>query len=158
MVDDPNRSLISRYKGLYDTGLTLPDPQGLAELFDFIRPKADEPDRCRFEHHVIRDSESFSSFVDRIPKTVGNRRPNDDELLRCPDIDFEQHMVLAITSHDANRFIDVEIQGVEQSPEMLRVLCHCSEPGPLTQKVISFGQYCAVVVRRIEGEVVFVNL
>jgi hypothetical protein len=37
----------------------------------------------------------------------------------------------------------------------MRVLCHYSEPGPVVQKIISYGSYCAVVVRRFDADIVF---
>jgi hypothetical protein len=81
--------------------------------------------------------------------------PSNDPLLKRPAIDFNSHMVLAITSQYPNRFIDSEIVEVERTSTALRVLCRFSEPGPVVQMIIGYGTYCAVVVGRFDGEVVF---
>jgi hypothetical protein len=65
-------------------------------------------------------------------------------------------MVLVIISHEPNCFIDLDIGGVELTSDAMHVLCRYSGPGPVAQKIISYGTYCAVVVRRFDGEVVFV--
>ena len=67
-------------------------------------------------------------------------------------------MVLVIISHEPNCFIDLNIVGIEQKFESMQVLCHYGEPGPVAQKVISYGLYCAAVVRRFDGEIVFVRI
>jgi hypothetical protein len=159
MSDNGATSIIRKFEGLYNTGLSKPDPQGLARRFDFIRPRGDDRDRFTTEEFVIRDEGSFLRFLDRIPEKVMDcvpcPRPSDDPLLQRPDIDFENHMVLVIISHDPNCFIELEIIGVEVTSKAMRVLCRYSEPGPVVPKIITYGTYCAVVVRRFDGEVVF---
>jgi hypothetical protein len=86
---------------------------------------------------------------------VPHPEPNDDPILQRPEIDFENQMVLAIVSHEPNRFVEVDIERVELMSGTMRVRCYYSEPGPVREKIISYGCYCAVVVRRFDGEVVF---
>ena len=159
MLDNGATSIIRKFEGLYNTGLSKPDPQGLARRFDFIRPRGDDRDRFTTEEFVIRDEGSFLRFLDRIPEKVMDcvpgPGPSEDPLLQRPDIDFENHMVLVIISHEPNCFIELEIIGVEVTSKAMRVLCRYSEPGPVVPKIITYGTYCAVVVRRFDGEVVF---
>jgi len=159
MSNDEDAVIIRKFRGLYDTGRSEPDPQGLAELFNLIKPRADRQRRIATETLVIRTAGEFLRFIDGIPERVmdfvPSPGPSDDPLLQRPAIDFNSHMVLAIISHDPNRFIDSEIVDVERTPTALRVLCCFSEPGPAVQKIISYAAYCAVVVDRFEGEVVF---
>ncbi len=41
MLDNETTSIIRKFEGLYNTGLSKPDPQGLARHFDFVRPRGD---------------------------------------------------------------------------------------------------------------------
>ena len=159
MSNDEDAVIIRKFRGLYDTGRSEPDPQGLAELFNLIKPRADRQRRIATETLVIRTAGEFLRFIDGIPERVmhfvPSPGPSDDPLLQRPAIDFNSQMVLAIICQDPNRFIDVEIVDVERTPDALRVLCCVSKPGPVVPKVISYGTYCAVVVVRFDGEVVF---
>ena len=83
--------------------------------------------------------------------------PSKDPLLRHPKIDFQNHMVLVIVSHEPNCFIDLEIVGVRLEGKVMQVLCRYGEPGQIVQKAISYGSYCAVVVNRFAGDVVFIQ-
>jgi len=152
-------SIIRKFRGLYDTGKSQPDLQGLASRFDFIRPRPDDRVRYTTAECVIRDKGSLERFIDRVPERkmqhVPHPEPNDDPILQRPEIDFEKQMLLAIVSHEPNRFVELDIQGVELASGTVRVLCHYPEPGPVLQKIISYGFYCAVVVPRFDGEVVF---
>lgn len=152
-----NLSIIRKYLGLYDTGKSQPDPQGLASLFDCIRPRTDDRDRYTVTGSAIRDKSSLDAFIDRVPKTqmqhVPQPAPNDDPILQRPDVDFEKHMLLAVVSHDPNRFVEVDIARVELMSGTLRVLCDF-HPQPVEQKIISYGSYCAVIVNRFDGDVV----
>lgn len=152
-------SIIRKFRGLYDTGQSRPDPQGLASRFDFIRPRADDRVRYTTAEFVIRDRASLHRFIDRVPRTkmqhVPHPEPSDDPILERPEIDFERHMLLAIVSHEPNRFVELDLEGVENVSETQRVLCHYSEPGPVCQKIISYGRYCAIIVGRFDGDVVF---
>jgi hypothetical protein len=65
-------------------------------------------------------------------------------------------MVLVITSHEPNCFIDLDIVAVELTSKAMEVLCHYSEPGPVVPKAISYVAYCAIVTRRFDGEIAFV--
>lgn len=38
-----------------------------------------------------------------------------------------------------------------------KVLCRYSAPGPIALNVPTYGSYCAMVIRRFDGEVVFVQ-
>jgi hypothetical protein len=51
----------------------------------------------------------------------------------------------------------MEIVGVKLEGKAMQVLCRYGEPGPIVQKVISHGAYCAVVVNRFAGDVVFIR-
>lgn len=152
-------SIIRKFGGLFDTRVSVPDLQGLADLFDFIRPRADGQRMDTAAEHVIRDSASFDRFIDQVPtrkmQHVRHPEPNDDPILQRPQVDFENHMVLAVVTHDANRFVGVDIVGVEMASETTRVFCHFAEPEPPCQKIISYGYYCAAVVPRYDGKVVF---
>jgi hypothetical protein len=153
--------ILQRFRGLYKTELSRPHPQGLARNLDFIQAPPDD-DLIRFDKKecVIRDEQSFHRFIARIPDKVMNfvpsPQPSNDPLLQRPKIDFDKHMVLVIISHEPNCFIDLDIVRVELTSKAMEVLCHYSEPGPVIQKIISYGAYCAVVTRRFDGEVVFV--
>lgn len=83
--------------------------------------------------------------------------PSKDALLRHPKIDFQHQMVLVIVAHEPNCFIDLEIVGVKLEGKAMQVLCRYGEPGPIVQKVIRHGAYCAVVVNRFDGDVVFMR-
>jgi hypothetical protein len=152
-------SIIRKFRGLYNTGKSQPDPQGLASRFDFIRPRTDDRVRYTTAECVIRDKGSLDDFIDRVPRTkmqhVPRPEPNDDPILQRPEIDFGNYMLLAIVSHDPNRFVELDIERVELMSGTMRVLCHYSEPGPVGEKIVSYGCYCAVIVRRVDGEVVF---
>ena len=154
--------VLERFKGLCNTTHSAPHVGGLARRFNFIRPPAVE-DAIRFasQEYVIRDEEGFSSFIARIPKTVAifmpSPPPSKDDLLRHPKIDFQNHMVLLIVAHEPNCFIDLEIVGVKLEGKAMQVLCRYGEPGPIVQKVISHGAYCAVVVNRFDGDLVFIR-
>ena len=113
------------------------------------------------EEYVIRGEEEFFSFIARIPKKEAisepSPPPSKDPLLRHPKIDFENHMVLVIVAQEPNCFIDLEIAGVELEGKAMKVICRYGEPGAIKQKVISHGAYCAVVVKRFDGDVVFME-
>ena len=148
-----------KFDGLYDTENSKPDLQGLAGRFDFIRARPDARVRYTTTEHVIRDKDGFGHFVDRVPKRkmqcVPDPEASNDPILQRPEIDFETHMLLAIVSHEPNRFIALDIEGVELTEGSMRVLYDFAEPGPLESKVIAYGCYCAVVVPRFDGEIVF---
>jgi len=150
--------IIRKFLGLYDTGKSQPDPQGLASHFSFIRPRTDDHDRCTTAASVIRDKSGLDAFIDRVPKNemqnVPHPEPNDDPILRCPDVGFEKHMLLAIVSHDPNRFVELDIERVELMSGTMRVLCDV-HPRPVQQKILSYGCYCAAIVDRFDGDVVF---
>ena len=64
-------SIRERFRGLYDTQLFTPHPQGLARRFDFIKaPETDNLIRFTAEQRVIKDEKSFQLFIDSIPKKV----------------------------------------------------------------------------------------
>jgi len=153
-------ALLGRFKGLFDTGLSSPHPQGLARMIDCIRPPA-ASDEIRFTNRelVIRDEESYLRFISCIPKYVmefvPSPRPSNDPLLQIPRIDFTEQMMLAIISHEPNCLIDLDIISVDLTPKAMRVFCRYSDPGRVVQKIISVGTYCAVVVCRFDGEVIF---
>lgn len=153
--------VLERFKGVCNTAHSGPHVGGLARCFDFIRPPAvDDTIRFAKEEYVIRDEQELFSFIARIPKTVAvfmpSPTPSKDPLLRHPKIDFQNHMLLVIVSHEPNCFVDLEIAGVRLEGKAMQVLCHYGEPGPIVQKVISHGAYCAVVVNRFAGDVVFI--
>jgi hypothetical protein len=155
--------ILERFRGLYDTELSEPHPQGLARHFDFIQaPPVDQLIRFDKEECVIRDEQGFHRFIARIPEKIMNfvpsPPPSKDPLLQRPNIDFDKHMVLVIISHEPNCFIDLDIVRIELASKAMKVFCHYSEPGPVVQKIISYGAYCAVVTRRFDGEVVFVPI
>jgi hypothetical protein len=83
--------------------------------------------------------------------------PSDDPILHRPEIDFESQMVLAIISHEPNRFVEPDIEEVDLASGTMRVRCRYSAPGAVVQKIISHGHYCAVIVPRFDGEVVFIR-
>ena len=153
--------ILQKFRGLYNTGLSRPHVQGLARRFDVIKA-APVGDLIRFnkEECVIRDEQSFHRFIARIPEKVmdfvPSPPPSNDPLLQRPKIDFDKHMVLVIISHEPNCFIDLDIVGIEPTSKAMEVHCHYSEPGPVMQKAISYGAYCAVVTHRFDAEVVFV--
>jgi hypothetical protein len=153
-----NLSILRKFLGLYDTGKSQPDPQRMASLFNHIRPGADDRDRYTTAVSVIRDQSGLDAFIDRVPKTkmqcVPHPEPSDDPILERPDVDFEKHMLVAIVSHDPNRFVEVDIKRVELMPGTMRVRCGV-QPRPVQQKVISYGCYCAVILDRFDGDVVF---
>ena len=137
------------YTGLYDTGRSRRDLQGLfASRTDFWTDK-----------FVIRDRQSFLRFIDHIPEremVFGRCSPaSKDPLLQRPEIDFAKQMILAVVTHEPNRFIDSEIVAVEPSSTELRVVCRYSELGRVVAKVISYGKYSAAIVGRFDGEVTF---
>jgi hypothetical protein len=150
-------SITRRFSGLCETANSKPHPQGLARRFDFFKPPpADDLYRITTEEFVIKDQESLLAFVARIPeKDMGSPKPNDDPILERPKIDFDTHMVLVIVFHEPNCFIDLNIEGAELTSQGMRVLCRYSEPGPIVAKIISDGTYCAVLVPRFDGEVIF---
>jgi hypothetical protein len=158
MADDV--AFLGRFKGLFDTGLSTPHPQGLADIIACIQPPA-AGDEIRFKNreYVIRDEENYLWFISRIPKRVmdfvPSPGPSNDPLLHIPRIDFTTQMMLVIISHEPNRLVDLDITGVELTPKAMRVLCRYSDPGRAQQKIIGVGTYCAVLVRRFDGEVIF---
>ena len=161
MTNTKGTEVLARFKGLCNTAHSDPHVGGLARRFDFIRPPAvDDTIRFTKEEYVIRDEQEFFSFIARIPKTVAvfmpSPPPSKDLLLRHPKIDVQNHMVLVIVSHEPNCFIDLEIVGVKLEGKAMQVLCRYGELGPIVQKVISHGAYCAVVVDRFDGDVVFI--
>src|SRR5262249_1659758 len=122
-------------------------------LFPLIRPREDDRVRFTIGQHVIKEAEALSAFIDRIPKTVmdfvPNPPPSDAPLLQHPEIDFESQMMLVITTHNPNLFIDPEITRVELPSETMLVHCRYSEPGPVVAKIISHGKYVPAVVDRL---------
>ena len=151
--------IFQRFRGIYDTRLSQPHPQGLPVAF-IKAPSADGLIRFHKEECVIRDEQNLDRFIARIPDKVmafePSPPPSSDPLLQRPAIEFDKHMVVAIISHEPNRFIDLNIVDVELTSKAMEVHCQYSEPGPAVPKVISYGAYCAVVTRRFDGEVVFV--
>ena len=157
-----NVDILERFKGLCKTAYSNPHVGGLSRRFNFIRsPAVDDTIRFAKEEYVIRDEQQFLSFIARIPKTVAvflpSPPPSKDPLLRHPKIDFQNHMVLVIVSHEPNCFIDLEIVGVQLAGKAMQVLCRYGEPGPIVPKAISHGAYSAVLVRRFDGDVVFIR-
>jgi hypothetical protein len=162
MMNTNGVEVLERFKGLCNTAHSDPHVGGLGRRFNFIRPPAvDDAIRFAKEEYVIRDEEELFSFIARIPKTVAifmpSPPPSKDALLRHPKIDFQNHMVLVIVAHEPNCFIDLEIVGVKLEGKAMQVLCRYAEPGPIVQKVIRHGAYCAVVVNRFDGDVVFIR-
>ncbi len=159
MSNDEDSAIILKFRGLYDTRRSEPDPQGLSAHFDFSKPRTDWQRRVATETLTIRSADEFLRFIERIPRLemdfVPSPKPSNDPLLQRPAIDFDRHMVLTIISHEPNRFIDSEILALERTTAGLRILCRFSAPGPVVSKIISYGTYCAVVVGRFDGEVVF---
>jgi|SRR5215469_15965340 len=153
--------ILQKFRGLYNTRLSTPHLQGLARRFNFIEtPGSDDLIRFNKEECVIRDEYSFHRFIARIPDKVMDfvKSPplSNDPLLQRPKIDFDKQMVLVIISQEPNCFIDLDIVGIKLTSKAMTVHCRYSEPGPVVQKAISYGAYCAVVTRRFDGEVVFV--
>ena len=155
-------TILERFKGICKTGHSNPHPRGLGRRFNFILPPGSD-DTMRFtkEEYVIRDGDSFLRFVSRIPEKAmvfsPAPPPNKDPLLRRPEIDFENHVALVIVSHEPNCFIDLNIVGVKLAGKARQVLCRYYEPGPVVQKILSYGTYCLAVVHRFDGDVVFVE-
>ena len=154
--------VLERFKGICNTAHSNPHLAGLGRRFNFIRPPAvDDATRVAKEEYVIRDEENLFSFIARIPKTAAvsmpSPPPSKDALLRHPKIDFQNRMVLVIVAHEPNCFIDLEIVGVKLEGTSMQVLCRYGEPGRIVQKVICHGTYCAVVVNRFDGNVVFMR-
>ena len=152
----------SEISGDYNTGLSRAHPQGLSQRFDCIKaPPVDDLIRFNKEECVIRDEQSFHRFIARIPGKVmdfvPSSPPSNDPLLQRPKIDFDRHMLLVIISHEPNCFIDLDIVGIELTSKTMEVLCRYSEPGPVVQKVISYGAYCAAVTCRFDGEIFFLT-
>lgn len=118
-------------------------------------------DAIRFigEEYVIRNEAEFASFISLIPKTEARFEPSpppsQDALLRHPKIDFKERMLLVIVAHEPNCFVEVEIIEVKYIGETMHVLCHYGQPGQIAHKVISHGTYCAVLVNRFDGDVLF---
>jgi len=153
--------ILQKFRGLYNTGLSTPHLRGLARRFNFIKaPGIGDLIRLNKEECVIRDEQSFHRFIARIPEKVmdfvPSPPPSNDPLLLRPKIDFGKHMVLVVISHEPNCFIDLDIVGIEPTSKAMEVHCHYSEPGPVMNKAIGYGAYCAAVTRRFDGEVVFV--
>lgn len=161
MMNADAASIVRKFHGLCETGLSRPHPGGLARHFDVIQPSDDDQIRFTREEFVIRDEQSFLRFIDRIPEKkmqfVPNPAPSEDPLLQRPRIDFDAHMVLVIISHEPNCFIDLDLVAVEVTSKAMRVLCRYTKPGPVVSKAISYGTYCAAVVRRFDGQIDFVR-
>lgn len=154
-------SIFGKFRGLCYTGLSEPHLQGLARHFNCIlRPPPDDLLRFSREECVIKDEESFLRFVARIPEKVmdfvPSPKPSSDPLLRRPKVDFDQNMILVIISHEPNCFIDLDIEKVEVTSNRMHVHCVYAAPGPVVQKVINCGAYCAVAVPLFDGEIEFV--
>jgi hypothetical protein len=153
--------IVQRFRGLYNTGRSRANPQGLARRFDFIQaPPIDDLIRFNKEECVIRDEQTFHRFIayipDKVMDFVPSPPPSNDPLLQRPKIDFDKYMVLVIISHEPNCFIDLDIVGIELTSKAMKVLCRYSDPGPVVPKAISYGAYCAVVTRRFDGDILFV--
>ncbi len=154
--------VLERFKGLCTTAHSDPHVEGLGRNFGFIRPPAvDDATRFAKDEFVIRDEQEFVPFISRIPKTipvfVPSPPPSEDTLLRYPKIDFQNHMVIVIVSHEPNCFIDLEIVGIKLGGGAMQVLCRYGEPGPIAQKIIEHGTYCAAVVDRFDGNMIFIR-
>jgi hypothetical protein len=154
-------SIIRKFHGLYNTGNSTSDPQGLAGLIPCILPRDHNHVSFTKAEFVIRDKSSLDRFINRVPgeemqfaSHPEQAEPSDDPILQRPRIDFEKHMFLAIVSHEPNRFVELDIEGVELMSGTIQVLCHF-QPGPVQAKVISYGYYCAIIVDRIDGDVAF---
>ncbi len=154
-------SIVRKFHGLYNTGNSTPDPQGLARLIPCILPREHNHVSFTKAEFVIRDKSSLDRFIDRVPEGEmqftshsESAEPSDDPILHRPCIDFEKHMLLAIVSHEPNRFVELDIEGVELMSGTMQVLCRF-QPGPVQAKVISYGYYCAIIVDKTNGDVVF---
>jgi hypothetical protein len=155
-------SIIRKFHGLYNTRNSKSDPQGLASLIPCILPREHNHVSFTKAEFVIRDKSSLDRFVDRVPEEEmqftshpESTEPSNDPFLHRPRIDFEKHMLLAIVSHEPNRFVELDIEGVELMSGTMQVLWRV-QPGPVQAKVISYGYYCAVIVDRNGGDIVFI--
>src|SRR5262245_32541101 len=152
MMNANTVSILRSFHGLCVTGSSRPDPQALMRGFAGIQSSDD--DRFKTESFVIKKEESFLAFIALIPKSkmqfVPHPEPNDDPLLQRPEINFDEQMLLVITSHDPNRLIDLDIVRIELTSGGMRVLCTYAAPGPVVSKIIGMGRYCAVMVHRFE--------
>lgn len=154
--------ILQKFRGLYNTGLSKAHPQGVRP--DFIQaPPVNDLIRFDIGEGVIRNEQNFHRFIARIPDKVMNfvpsPPPSDDPLLQRPNIEFDKHMVLVITSYSPGCFIDLDIVRIELASKAMKVLFQYSDPGPVGRarpKIISYGAYCAVLTPRFDGEVVFV--
>lgn len=153
--------IIRKFHGLYNTGNSTSDPRGLASLIPCILPRDHNPVSVTKAEFVIRDKSSLDRFINRVPEGEmqfashpESTEPSDDPILHCPHIDFEKHMLLAIVSHEPNRFVELDIEGVELMSGTMQVLCHF-QPGSVQAKVISYGYYCAIIVDKNDGDIVF---
>lgn len=110
---------------------------------------------------VIKNKEDYERFIVMIPEYKMTRitpaPPSDDPLLKKPPVDFTNHMMLVIFSHDWDMFISLKIEKVEISGGKMIVTTWYEKPNPeaIVAKIIDYGFYYAVVVNRFDGEIVF---
>jgi len=144
-------SIIRKFLGLYDTWNWQAGQQGVDSLVPCILPQTSTPIRFTTREIVIEDQSGLARFIEGVPKAkmqwVADPEPNDDPILYCPEIDFTTQLFVAVVSHEPNRFIELDIEGVKWVSGTMRVTCHY-QPGPVQAKVISFGRYCAVILER----------
>ena len=110
---------------------------------------------------VIKNKEDYEIFIAMIPEykmtPITPAPPSDDPLLKKPHIDFDNHMMLVIFSHDTNMFISLKIEKVEIIGKKMIVTTWYEDPDPnaMVAKIIDYGFYYAVVVEAFDGEIVF---
>jgi hypothetical protein len=119
----------------------------------FVRHAEDE----KRGYMAIRSQAEYDAFVDSIPKTRVQMKqpapPSSDPLLLKPPVDFAQHALVVIWSH--NIHIDAKIVGTERDGDDLVV--HTAFDAPtrdveMMARPYGVGQYHAVEVDTFPGE------
>jgi hypothetical protein len=110
---------------------------------------------------IIKNRDEYENFISMIPEyemtPVSPAPPNDDPLLKKPEINFDTQMMLVIFSHDVNLFIPLKIEKVEIIDDTMIVSTWYETPDPdeIVSKIVDYGLYYAVVINSFDGEIVF---
>jgi hypothetical protein len=116
--------------------------------------------RVPVDARVIRDEEAYRAFVEHIPdKKVVKRQPapdNDHPLLTLPEIDFDEHMLVAAVC--PTFYCDIEFEGIRDEDSRHVVVVRLPGEGEHAEyqaRASGIGNYRAVVVSRVDGPVTF---
>jgi hypothetical protein len=107
---------------------------------------------------VIKDRKAYKAFIERIPKklvTKGPRRTEDskDPLLKKPEIDFDNYLMVAVVSDDW--YAEITFHKIQRRGKDLIAEYSIRYPEEIYQKPLGIGTYRAMVLEKVPGEVIF---